>query len=73
LPIGSITLGQPISSDKPFATVEDSTSDLSRGGEVTTNIVGLVERIYRQDDRVEVIRTTLPPKRGRGFLAIFQM
>lgn len=40
--IGSIKLGQPITSDKEFAKVEDSTTDTDKAVQVATNVVGLL-------------------------------
>lgn len=39
---GSLVLGQPITSEKEFATVADSTSDASRASETAANIIGVI-------------------------------
>lgn len=40
--LGSMSLGQPLSSDKAFATVEDSTTGVNKGVQVATNVIGLI-------------------------------
>lgn len=39
---GRVSLGQPITSEKEFAKVEDATSDTARGVEIATNVVGIL-------------------------------
>jgi hypothetical protein len=39
---GFVRLGQPLTSNKEFATVKDSTSDTYKGVEVATNVIGLL-------------------------------
>lgn len=48
---GAIALGQPVSSDKPFATVNDSTSDAGKALEVATNVVGALGGIGTNSSR----------------------
>lgn len=39
---GVIRIGQPLTADREFATVTDSTSDTSKGVEMATNVIGLI-------------------------------
>jgi hypothetical protein len=48
---GSLTLGQPVMSDKTFAQVSDATSGAAKGVEVATNIVGILGGIGSNSSR----------------------
>lgn len=39
---GSVVLGQPTMSEKPFADVTDATSDAAMAGEIAANVIGLI-------------------------------
>lgn len=48
---GSVTLGQPISSEKEFATVVNSNSDAFKAAEVAINVVGVLGGIGSNSSR----------------------
>lgn len=53
--VGNITLGQPVNSDKSFATVDDTTSEVSEGVQMATNVVGLLGGIGSNISREYVV------------------
>lgn len=50
-PNGSVRLGQPITSEKEFATVTDSTSDAAKGVEIATNVIGIMGGVGSNSSR----------------------
>lgn len=50
-PNGHVALGQPITSEKEFATVADSTSGASRGMEVAANVIGVLGGVGTNSSR----------------------
>ncbi len=40
--IGNVSLGQPITSEKEFATVVDSTTGVDKGMQVAANVIGVI-------------------------------